>query len=207
MSDSRPPRLESVARLILAPVLRADEFSGSGATYRRVVGDWIQVVNVQGARQGGSLSINLAVHPLLVPDVAGNEPDAKKITQELCEFRRRLSEAGEDQWWRYEQTEESMASAMKAAASVYTSIGRDLFASISGQSSPFSTVTPAEFIAGVVDFKGFGSTRVRMALTLARLRLSEGRRADSMAFAAYGLDNIGSVGALRNEFRQLLDGQ
>lgn len=207
MSESHQPRIESAVRMVLAPVLRADEFSGSGSTFRRVVGDWIQVVNVQGARQGGSFAINLAVHPLQVPDLAGNDPDTKKITQELCEFRRRLSEAGTDQWWEYEQTEESMASAMKAAASVYTSVGRALFAGILGPSSPFITVTPAEFIAGSFDFKGFGSTKVRMALILARLRQKEGRRADSIAFAAYGLENVGSAVALRKELRQLSEGQ
>lgn len=63
---------------------------------------------------------------------------------------------------------------MKAAASVYTSVGRALLAGISGPASPFITVTPAEFIAGSFDFKGFGPTKVRMALALARLRQKKG---------------------------------
>ncbi|RTL41365.1 MAG: DUF4304 domain-containing protein [Rhodocyclaceae bacterium] len=207
MSESPQPRIEPAIRKIFAPVLREDGFSGSGSTFRLVSGSWIQVVNVQGARQGGSFAINLAVHPLLVPDLEGKDPDPQKITQELCEFRRRLSETGGDQWWRYERTEESMAFAMKAAVSVYERVGRALFAGISGPSSPFITVTPAEFIAGSFDFKGFSSTKVRMALTLARLFKKEGRLADSMALATYGLENVGSAVALRTELQQLSEGK
>ena len=207
MSTSSYSQINSAVRSILAPILREDGFTGSGSTFRRLTDGWVQVVNVQGARQGGSFAINLATHPLAVPDIEGKDPDPKKITQELCEFRRRLSEDEADQWWKYEQTEESMASAMKAAASVYQNVGRVLLAGISGPSSPFITATPADFIAGSIDFKGFGSTKVRMALALARFRKTEGRKSDSMAFAAYGLESAGSAVALRKELRQLSEGQ
>jgi hypothetical protein len=94
--------LEVAIRKCLAPCLREDGFAGSGRTFRRVLNGWIQVVNVQGSRYGGRFSINLGLQPLAIPDVVGNVPDPKKIREELCEFRRRLSESGADQWWTHD---------------------------------------------------------------------------------------------------------
>lgn len=207
MIASSQSSLETAVRTVLAPILREDGFSGSGSTFRRVNAGWVQVINVQGARQGGSFAINLAIHPLAVPDLLNQTPAPKKITQELCEFRRRLSETDADQWWIYDMTEASMASAMASAATLYKNVGRRLFDSVSGTSSPIMTVSPSEFAAGSFDFLGFGSTNVRMALTLARLRREEGCLEESMAFAAYGLENAGSAVALRRELRHLAGGQ
>lgn len=207
MSGSSQPRLETAVQTVLAPILREDGFSGSGTTFRRVTAGWVQVINVQSARHGGSFAINLAIHPLVVPDLRDETPDPKTITQELCEFRRRLSETGADQWWKYDPTEASMASAMANAATVYKDVGRELLASVSGASSPIMTVSPSEFAAGSFDFRGFGSTKARMVLTLARLRKEDGRPAESKAFATYALESVGSAGALRRELRQLADGQ
>lgn len=203
MKNSSMPRLETAIRSTLVPLLREDSFSGSGRTFRRVKDGWLQVISVQGSRYGGSFAINLAVHPLATPDLRGNAPDPKKITEELCEFRRRLSETKSDQWWKHELSDESMVSAMGAAANVYRSVGRPLFERVSGVSAPMMTVTPADFCAGLYDFSGFGSTKVRMALALARLRKSEGRCKESMAFAACGLENIGGATGLRSELQTL----
>jgi hypothetical protein len=207
MSQSSQPRLETALRTVLAPILREDGFSGSGSTFRRVAAGRVQIINVQGARHGGSFAINLAIHPLAVPDLRDETPDPKKITQELCEFRRRLSETGADQWWKYEPTETGMASAMEDAAAVYKNVGRKIFDSVSGPSSPIMTVSAAEFAAGSFDFRGFGSTKVRMALTLARLRRGDGDIGESMAFAGCGLENVGNAVPLRRELQQLAGGQ
>lgn len=74
----------------------------SGRTYRRTRNGQIHVVNIQGSRYGGKFAINLAIQPVTIPDVLGNDPDSKKITESKCEFRKRLSESGEDQWWSYD---------------------------------------------------------------------------------------------------------
>jgi hypothetical protein len=65
------------------------------------------------------------------------------------------------------------------------------------------TVTAAQFRDGSFDFAGFGSTTVRMALALARLRKSDGRIEESKAFAAYGLEKAGRATFLVNEFEEL----
>jgi hypothetical protein len=95
MSES--PRLEPSIGAILAPQLRADGFAGSGRTYRRIANSWIQVLNVQGSRHGGSFAINLALRPVGLPDVIGQPVNPKSVTQDACELRRRLAEVGQDQ--------------------------------------------------------------------------------------------------------------
>ncbi|KRR25440.1 hypothetical protein CQ14_10720 [Bradyrhizobium lablabi] len=196
-------RLESSIKEHLAPVLKDDGFVGSGRTFRRISGDLIHVVQVQGSRYGGQFAVNLGIQPASIPDLAGNSPDATKIRPELCEFRRRLSEAESDQWWNHAGSKESMDAAVRAAASVYATIGRKLFAEMSGPESPLHNITPAQFEAGLYGFSGFGSTKVRMARSLALMRQSLGNLIDAGAFARIALVNLGGAPALRAELEQL----
>jgi hypothetical protein len=91
------PRLENSIRAYLLGYLKEDGFTGSGRSFRRLTNGLIQVVNVQGSTYGGQFAINLGVQPITVPDALGNSSDPKKITERLCEFRRRLAESGADQ--------------------------------------------------------------------------------------------------------------
>ena len=197
------PRLESSIKDHLSPVLRSDGFVGSGRNFRRVSGDFIHAVNVQGSRWGGSFAVNLGIQPRCIPDVAGNSPDAAKITEVLCEFRRRLSETTCDKWWEHEGSKESMDAAVRAAASVYTTAGRRLFSELSGPESPLLKVTPTQFEAGNYSFSGFRSTKGQMARSLALMRQSAGDLADASAFARIALVNRGVWPALRADLEAL----
>src|SRR5262245_14058697 len=123
---SETPRLEPSIVAILAPELRVDGFTGSGRTYRRVANQWIQVVNVQGSRQGGSFAINLALHPLGLPDVIGRPVNPKALAQDACELRRRLTEGERDHWWLCYGDRDSMNEAVQSATLVYQQFGRPL---------------------------------------------------------------------------------
>nr|WP_249816235.1 DUF4304 domain-containing protein [Bradyrhizobium sp. 138] len=184
-------------------MLKSDGFVGSGRTFRRVSEDLIHVVQVQGSRFGGEFAVNLGIQPRSIPDIAGNSPDPTKIREELCEFRRRLSEAKSDQWWEHEGSIESMDAAVRAAALVYATIGRNLFSEVSGPESPLQKVTPAQFEAGQYSFSGFGSTKVRMARSLALMRQSIGNLADANAFARIALASLANASALRTELEEL----
>jgi hypothetical protein len=197
------PRLEVAIRSHLLPHLKNDEFSGSGRTFRGIANGWIQVVNVQGSRYGGQFAINLAVHPASIPDVAGNKADMNKITEAGCEFRRRLSESGADQWWEHDGSRPSMDAAVAAAADVYVRCGRPLLKRMTAADGPLDCISPQDFVDDAFNFCGFGSTKVRMALALARLRRAQGRFTKSRAFAAHGLANVGAATALKHEFEQL----
>jgi hypothetical protein len=204
MGDSPRFCLEPPIRAFLAPKLRQDGYAGSGLTFRRVRSEWIQVVNVQGSRYGGQFAVNLAVHPIAIPDVRGELPDPKTITVELCEFRRRLSAAGADQWWAYEKSLDAIDSAMRDATDVYERHGRPLMDLISSSTSPLLTVKPIDFQGGHFDFLGFGSMKARMALVLARMRKSAGRSDDALAFAKVGLEACGdSAQMLRRDLQAI----
>jgi hypothetical protein len=205
--SSFTPRLETSIRTYLLPHLKEDSFTGSGRTFRRVTNGWIQVVNVQGSRYGGQFAVNLGIHPTLIPDVLGIIPDVKKFTEPQCEFRRRLAESGGDQWWKHDATQESMDAAVIAAAEVYARIGRPLMALAGGLDCPFNSLTAQDFSMGGYKSLGFGSTNVRMALALARLRKAEGKLSESKAFAAYGLAHVGSAGSLSAELKRLSNGE
>ncbi|WP_262049302.1 DUF4304 domain-containing protein [Bradyrhizobium sp. Bra78] len=197
------PRLESSIKGHLSPVLKSDGFFGSGRTFRRISEEHIHVVQVQGSRYGSKFAVNLGIQPRSIPDVVGNSPDATKIREELCEFRRRMSEATSDQWWEYEASNESMDAAVQAAASVYKAIGRRLFSELSGAESPLHKVTPGQFEAGQYSFSGFGSTKVRMARSLALMRQSIGDLVNANAFARIALASLGNASALRAELEEL----
>jgi hypothetical protein len=88
------------------PILRAEGFKGSGTTFRRIKGDLIHVVNIQGSRYGGQCCVNLAVHFSFLPTAGGQlVTDPKKVKEYECVFRDRLHEAQEsDHWWTYGET-------------------------------------------------------------------------------------------------------
>jgi hypothetical protein len=206
--SSADPRIESAIRDHLAPVLRGDGFSGSGRTFRRTVDGWIHVVGVQGSRYGGEFAVNLALQPTSIPDVRGNTPDPEKITEELCEFRRRMSEseARQDMWWKHESTAESMGAALREAARTYETWGRTLLNEATAASSDLNAISPSAFAAGAFNFQGFGSTKCRMAFSLARLRMVQGLKAEARAFAVHALNEVGNATILKAEILAFLEG-
>jgi hypothetical protein len=200
MNTPSPPRLEDAIRAAFAPLLKAEGFAGTGRRYHRQRGPWIEIIAVQGSRYGGSFAVNLGVHFSAAPDLAGNLPDPRKMRETLCEFRRRLSETTDDRWWKHKPTAESMLSAVESAASVYLQYGNRYFeAACAG----LMALTPEALAAGRFDLQGFGSTKARLGLALARIRRLEGRVDDSREFAAYALQHLGAATALRAELQAL----
>lgn len=195
-------RIETIIKVQLAPTLRADGFTGSGRTFRRTRHGQIHVFNVQGSRYGGQFAINLAIQPLAIPDVRGNEPDSKKIMESTCELRRRLSESGADQWWKYHD-QASLEQAMSDAKDVYEAYGRPVFDAMSTLPSPLDRVTVGQLADGPLGLHGFGTTKVRLALMLARLREAEGRISEAVSFAVYGLEHAIKSFGLRSELERI----
>jgi hypothetical protein len=200
MIKPTPPRLESAIRAAFAPLLRNDGFAGSGRRFYKCSGPWIQIITVQGSRYGGSFAVNLGIHFASAPDFAGNQPDPKKMNEAHCEFRRRLSESNADMWWKHEADQASMLSAVESAASMYSRLGPRYFELAC---AALNSITPAALASGNYDLQGFGSTKVRLALALSRIRKLEGRADDSRGFAAYGVEHAGAAGFLMAELQAL----
>lgn len=197
------PKLETSIRAYLQPSLKEDGFSGCGRTFRRVQSRLVQVVNIQGSRHGGQFAINLGIQPVDIPDILGREPDQKKITEPDCEFRKRLSESGVDQWWTHDSTPAGMDAAVQDAAAVYIRCGRPLLNLLGGADSPIFSITPKDMPTFRDILRGFGSTDSRIALALARLRKAGGRMDEARAFAAYGLDHVGKAASLRAHLEEI----
>lgn len=200
------PRLESSIRKCFLPYLKEDGFRGSGRTFRRVINDWIQVVNFQGSMYGGQFAINLGLHHVHLPIISGPILNPEKIREYECGFRRRLSDSDLDKWWKHDSTESSMDAAVTDAAEVYLSVGRPLLNNLGALESAFDSVTP-----GLLDSKGIGflgftaGGDVLTALALARLRKLQRRQTESKAFAAYGLTRlVGTATALKTQLERLL---
>jgi hypothetical protein len=126
----------------------------------------------------------MAIHFAVAPDLLGNEPDPKKMTEAHCEFRRRLSQDGADMWWKHENTAESMLEVAKAAAAVYDEHGRTYFTSATAMLDRF---TPEDYATDAYDLCGFHSGKPRIGLALARIRSLQGKSEESRRFAKTAL--------------------
>lgn len=181
-------RLETSLNEHFVPVLLADGFSGYGGTFRRVLGDFVNIVQVVESEHGWEFAVHLGVQPLTIRDVYGDPPDPRTLTEERCEFRRRLADSAGDHRWPHDGSTESIDQATRAAATTYAIAGRMAFLALCGPDSPLRSITPDEFEAGSYNFSGFGSTKVRMAVAIALMRSAAGRGAAARAFARIGLD-------------------
>lgn len=124
---SQPYKIERAWTEHFAPVVRAEGFRGSGRDFRLVTDDFAFAVNLQGSRYGGKFAVNLGVHPISIPNVAGKMIDLKSFKEIECAFRERLTEDGYDTWWTYSEDAPSKAEAAKNAAAMFHSIAMKKF--------------------------------------------------------------------------------
>lgn len=190
---------------ILKPALVADGFRASGMIYRRVMGDVIHLIKIQGSRDGGRCCVCLGIHLAFLPTVLGDKCIPNKISEPDCEFRSRLAPVGDaDCWWDYGCSVDEARRSVMAILKLYQEVGRPYFSRFSAFPNDFSQVTPAMLVSGEPLPFPEGDTLVRFALALSRIALRIGRTADAKAFAEYGLAEAKFAVGLRGEFRKLL---
>ncbi|KAF0180632.1 MAG: hypothetical protein FD161_726 [Limisphaerales bacterium] len=203
--DARNQFLAQIKQ-VFAPVLRADGFTGSGSTYRRVTGDVIHIVALQGSVSGGKCCACLGVHLSFLPGQGSlTPPDLKTIEEPDCEFRARLSPPGQsDAWWPYGTTEQEARESAEAIRGLYEQVGAPFFQRFSTFPEDFTRVTPAMLaVGGELPFPA-GCTFVRLALALARIAQRVGRTDEARQFAEAGLARVGPATSLKHAFRQII---
>lgn len=205
MSSETRKILDEQIKNLFAPILRSDGFKGSGRTFRRVRNELIHVVNIQSSF-GDKFAINLGVHLTFLPDSIGRIVDVKKITEPSCEFRRRMTISGADQWWNYKNNSDSIYKAVFDAAKVYENYGRQQFERLGNHPQDFAFVNVDYLKSSRFDCRGFWNTEVRHALTFARIRQHEGKFEESIELAKYGLEKIGQATGLKREFEKIISG-
>lgn len=188
------------------PLLRADGFKGSGTTFRRVKGDRIDVVNVQGSRYGGKCAVNLAVHYSYLPSMGGGRvTDSKKFKEHDCTFRGRLKEATEDHWWDYGATDTETEASVASLVDLYKRRGVHFFAKFEPFPDAFERVIPERIDAGDLTCMPAAFTQVYAAITMARIMKHLGRKARCREFAEVGLRHLGQAFGLKVELQSLRD--
>jgi hypothetical protein len=189
------------------PLLRADGFKGSGTTFRRVTGDRLDVINVQGSRYGGQCCMNLATHFLFLPSEGGGEvTDSKEFRESHCTFRDRLHEALEsDRWWTYGRTDAESEASVTSLVDLYLRRGGLFFGQFEPFPDVFERITPGNIDAGDTAVMPIIGTAVRAALIMARIMSHLGRRETCREFAEVGLRHLGRAVGLKAELERLRD--
>lgn len=187
------------------PRLRAAGFVGSGQNFRRIRGEAIHAVNLQGERHGGGCAVNLGIHFTFMPlGWCEDLPNVKTIKEVDCEFRERLSANPEvDHWWTYgdafitpEESADSLEQAFFGAGEAYFQNYGSVPAILTAfDSMDFTEKWTAPFLGRM--------TRVRAALAAARVYEHLGRRCACRCFAEIGLRHLERGTGLRKELERL----
>lgn len=188
-----------------SPLLRAEGFKGSGTTFRRIKGEAIHIINIQGSKWGGECCVNLAVQFLFLPTTIGQPVDQKKLRHSACEFRSRLHLPGEsDHWWAYGTTETEFHSSATDLINTYRRWGRTYFEQFEPFPDVFEKITPADLESGDLSkLPPLGTPFVRIALTMARIMIHLKRLERCREFANVGLRHLGNASGLKAELEQL----
>jgi hypothetical protein len=181
----------------LNPLLRGVGFFGSGTTFRRLSDDVIRLVHVQGSRYGGSCCVNLAMHLTFLPTVLGDPTDPKKITEPLCEFRKRLAPDGRsDHWWDYGATEQEAAASVESLVDLFRRVALPHFERFRTFPGPFAGITPQVIISGDFRLLPGNMTAARAALVMARISAHLGQQGQAREFAEVGLASLGPTATM-----------
>jgi hypothetical protein len=192
------------------PLLRADGFKGNGTTFRRIKGDRIDVVNIQGCKYGGRCCVNIAVHFPFLPIAGGTQfINLTKLKEYDCTFRERLHEAAEsDHWWTYGASDEEAEASIASLIDTYSRRSGLYFGRFEPFPGVFLKITPAQLEAS--DLSGFFGflTKVGAAATMARTMKHLGLVEECRDFAKLGLRHLRpGVGLrLKAELERLRDG-
>lgn len=200
-------RFHQLLKRDFSPLLRADGFKGSGNTFRRVKGDRIDLVNVQGSRYGGRCCVNVAVHFSFLPSEGGGRVTGpKKLKEYDCTFRDRLHEVSEsDHWWTYGASDSEAESSVASLMDMYSRRGALFFGKFEPFPEVFERISSAEMGAGDFSKMPAAMTGVYAALTMARIMKHLGRREKCREFAEVGLRHLGHAVGLKPELERLRD--
>lgn len=175
----------------LAPLLRAHGFSGSGVTFRRHTDAVIQLLHVQGSRYGGSCCVNLGMHLTFLPTVLGDPPDPKKITESLCEFRKRLAPDGQsDCWWSYGSDERAIARSVDNLVDLTQIVALPYFERFRAFPAAFERITPQDIASGDFSLLPGHVIGARGALAMARIAAHLGNPDRAREFVEVGMASL-----------------
>jgi hypothetical protein len=137
-------RFHDLLKRDFAPLLRSEGFKGSGTTFRRITGEVIHVVNIQGSKYGGQCCVNLGLHYSFLPTAGGDGvADPKKLLESQCDFRDRVHASHEsDHWWSYGTTVAESEASIADLLDAYRRRGASFFKKFEPFPAVFEKITP-----------------------------------------------------------------
>ncbi len=200
-------RFSELLKRDFSPLLYGQGFEASGGVFRRTKDERIDIVSLLGSRLGRRCCLNLGVHYSFLPPTGrapGATADSRHLREHDCAFRERLREAGEaDHWWSYGADDAVAETSAAGLVDTYRRRAPLFFARFEPFPAVFAAVTPAQVEAGEFVTTPACPSRLRTALTLARLMNQVGRLDRCREFAEVALRHLGSSTRLEQELEQL----
>jgi hypothetical protein len=199
-------RFHQLLKRDFSPLLRSDSFKGSGNSFRRLKGDRIDVIGIQGSHYGGVCCVNLAVHFTFLPsESCGRVTDPKKFKEYDCTFRGRLYETGGDHWWSYGTSDAEAEASLSDLIDMYKRRGALFFAKFEPFPDVFERITPEDIDACDLSKMPAAMTVPYAAMILSRIMKHLGRHERSREFAEAGLRHVGGATGLQLNLERLRD--
>jgi hypothetical protein len=188
-----------------APALREMGFVGSGRHFRRIRGEVIHALWIQGDKYGGRCAVNLGLHLSFLPVSAeGGPPPANEIKAAECAFTTRLAPGRAiDHWWRYGGLLRSPVRSARHLIETYAESGEPLFQRYATVEAVGDMASPDALRSGWAGAGFAAATGPRLALTLARIHQHLGDETQARIYAEVGLAQLGSAKALEAPLRQI----
>jgi len=174
----------------IGSILRGIGFRGSGQNYRKVDGDFVFLINIQGSRGGDNFYVNLGAQPVFIPAEGG--ADLAKLKEYECVLRRRV---GGD--WPWQLSDDRLA---ELGADV-TSTQAAFFGQAQTLRAALAVDAPEELLRKFSS----GTTEARAALHLARAAVVLGHRDTARKLVRRGFDLANEQATiLRSELQEVL---
>ncbi len=181
----------------LYPILRAEGFSGSGNTLRRINDPIVHVFNLQGSSGGETCYVNFGAHLMFLPKSGGGQPDAKKLKEYECAFRDRLDPpTGQGFGWSYGTDQDEMNETIAFICDHWSIYGHEFFNRYS--------LYPNDF-ASLVENSVESTVHPIELITLARIAAHLGKNTRAKALAKEALRRCPErATGLRTDLEQLV---
>jgi Domain of unknown function (DUF4304) len=196
--------LLAALRLEFIPALRKLGFKGSGKNFRRVHGETINAINIQGSTTATRFYVNLGLHFTFLPPAYGSEIPAHKLKEIDCEFRWRLH--AKDNWktdWIYGTSAEESAAIARKVLRAYLDFGEPAFHRFPTAEAVANLVPPEAVRSKKWNISPLTTTEIRLLLTLARIHRHLGNTVVAREIAQIGLSRLGGATGLRGDFESL----
>jgi len=192
-------------RSVFVPELRNEGFVGRFPTFRRITGELIHEVSVQGWRYGRERTVNLSFGFTFI------QPKHANPNEPAMEYSHRIgTSSGCDRWWNYGSASEEEAIALADdMIEVFRAEAPGFFQRFKSFPESFVHFIAQDFVESPLSHLppriGGGRGIARDCWVFMHIWLHLGDKARARIFAETGLQHAGKAWKLASDFRRILD--